>query len=94
MPPQTKILATPVDGAVGEHPSTYPKLLRQEAVSEGKFDNNARYLTCKAPWIVLNYIMCFLCVTKMRRGPRADTLKPMTSFLADASNGDEGCFLY
>ena len=57
--------------AVGEQPSTDPKLLRQEAASVGDFDKNTRYLTCKAPCIVLNYqvyVVLYICVTKMRRG--------------------------
>ena len=48
-----------------------PKLLHQpqENATVGEFDKrNARYLTCKAPWIVLNYILCLRCITKVRRG--------------------------
>ena len=69
-----------------------PKLLHQpqENATVGEFDKrNARYLTCKAPWIVLNYILCLRCITSEAR---ADTFKPMTSFLADAYNIDDACF--
>ena len=33
----------------------------------------------KAPWIGLNYILCFICITKIRQGQTLS--EPMTSFL-------------
>ena len=52
---------TSLNWAVGEHQS--PKLLPPR-----EFDINAWYLTFKVPWIVLNYIFCFICTTQMRGG--------------------------